>query len=198
MWEACEYFDRGIIHTMCPTTQRHTGRFSGSVSVLLLDHNTLHIHLTYFPLANDWPQSWFADGPVSCEYRGWTGFWVHRGAMVNSNGCLDSCTRSCHPSLNAPEQIQAQIAVADSKPEEWLQRKNDLHLLVMWVPRPGWTFRFTKTKKTSCGIVYIVHLQDFWLSVHILQWFILWGFVIYFPEFISFPMGPGGTHPILH
>lgn len=94
---------------MCPTTQRHTGLFLGSVSVVLMDHNTLRIHPTYFPLANDWPQSWFADGPISCKYRVWTVFRVLR---------LDSCTRVCHLSLNAPTQIQAQTAVTDSRPKE--------------------------------------------------------------------------------
>lgn len=37
-------------------------------------------------------------------------------------------------------------------------------------PRPGLNFRFTKTKKTSCG-VHIVPLQDSWPSVQVLRWF---------------------------
>lgn len=87
--------------------------------------------------------------------------------MVSLKGRLDSCTLVRHVFLHEPEPIQAQTAVSDSRPDE----TTALSKWAAWTPDPGLSFRFTKTKKTSCGVVHVVHLQDFWPSVQVLRWF---------------------------
>lgn len=103
--------------------------------------------------------------------------------------------------LKYQEQIWSQTAVVDSRPTEWRQKcdvKSSCTSLQCKCPGLGKTWGSLKLKRQAFGSLYIIRRQEFWPAVHISQWFILWGFVIYFPEFISFPMGPAGTHPILH
>lgn len=89
----------GIIHTMCPTLGDTPGAFQ-EVSMSYSWIIYLAYHLTYFTLANDWPRSWFADTPSAASLV--VGSRSCHEPRINSNGCLDSCERIRHLSLNVP------------------------------------------------------------------------------------------------
>lgn len=101
--------------------------------------------------------------------------------------------------LKYPEQIWSQTAVVDSRPTDWRQKcAVKSSCISSQCECPGWgkTWGSLKLKRqiVEAFILFAYRIYD----LHISQWFILWGFVIYFQEFISFPMSPTGTHPILH
>lgn len=142
MWEACEYFDRGIIHTMCPTLSFQEVSMCYSWILYLV------YHLTYFTLANDWPRSWFADTLSAASFT--VGSRSRHGPMINSNGWLDSCECIHHLSLKVPR------ANLDSDRSRRLEAnrmtlkvrcKIELHYNVTMCPGWGKTWGLLKLKR---------------------------------------------------